>query len=100
MRRINPVTSSRSRELRQSQTTAEYKLWSVLCNRQLDGLKFRRQHPVGKFIVDFYCASTRIVIEVDGGGHLDQEEYDANRTTWLEEHQSLYDLRIRKSCRN
>lgn len=84
MPRINPHTAAHARKLRELQTPAEQKLWSVLCNRQVDGLKFRRQHPMGKFIVDFYCGSNRLVIEVDGGGHLDQEEYDAERTAWLE----------------
>jgi len=55
-----------------------------LCNRQVDGIKFRRQHPIVHFIVDFYCGSSWLVIEVDGGGHLDQKEYDAERTAWLE----------------
>jgi very-short-patch-repair endonuclease len=85
MHRINPQTNARARELRHSQTTVEHKLWSVLCSRQVDDLKFRRQHPIGQFIVDFYCGSVRMVIEVDGVGHLEQEEYDANRTAWLEE---------------
>ncbi|MBE3039407.1 MAG: DUF559 domain-containing protein [Chloroflexi bacterium] len=84
MPRINPHTTAHARKLRELQTLAEQKLWSVLCNRQVGGLKFRRQHPMGQFIVDFYCGSNRLVIEVDGGGHLDQEEYDAERTVWLE----------------
>jgi very-short-patch-repair endonuclease len=84
MPRINPQTTGHARTLRKSQTPAEQKLWSVLSNRQINGIKFRRQHPIGQYIVDFYCGSRRLVIEVDGGGHLDQEEYDAERTTWLE----------------
>jgi len=50
----------------------------------MDDIKFRRQVPIGCFIVDFYCAELRLVIEIDGGSPLDQEEYDTNRTHWLE----------------
>jgi very-short-patch-repair endonuclease len=84
MRRINPKIRKRARELRQDQTPSERKLWARLRDRQLNGLKFRRQHPIGPFITDFYFAARRLMIEIDGGGHLEQEEYDANRTKWLE----------------
>jgi len=50
----------------------------------LKGFKFRRQHPIGAFIVDFYCAKGKLVIEIDGPLHLDQKEYDEYRTEWLE----------------
>lgn len=50
----------------------------------MDGHKFRRQHPVGDYVVDFVCLEARLVVEVDGGQHLDQAEYDAARTRWLE----------------
>ncbi len=50
-------------------TPAEKRLWSALRNKQLDGLKFRRQHPVGNFILDFYCPACKLVIEVDGKIH-------------------------------
>ena len=75
----------RARELRKEQTPAEQKLWSVLRNRNLGGYKFRRQHAIGRFIVDFYCPETRLVIEVDGSVHANQEAYDLMRTHWLED---------------
>ena len=81
---IHPAIRARARELRQPQTPAERVLWGRLRNRQLDGYKFRRQHPIGRFIVDFYCAECRLVIEIDGDTHLDQVEYDQERTAWLE----------------
>ena len=75
------------RELRQSSTEAEKILWEELRNRKLNGLKFRRQHPLDKFIADFYCNEKKIVIELDGGVHDEKEvkEYDANRTYMLGE---------------
>jgi len=75
------------RKLRVNATNAEHLLWQVLCDRQLAGLKFRRQHPCADFIVDFYCHEKRLVIELDGGGHLEpnQESYDMDRTKKLEE---------------
>lgn len=83
--RIPPETRQRARELRQASTPAEQKLWAHLRNRNLGGYKFRRQHPIGPFIADFCCVEVGLVIEVDGGGHLEQAEYDRDRTAWLEE---------------
>jgi len=54
-------------------------------NRQLAGYKFRRQQPIGRFIVDFYCADVKLVIELDGDSHAGQVEYDSARTQWLED---------------
>ncbi|MBL7748987.1 MAG: DUF559 domain-containing protein [Chitinophagaceae bacterium] len=70
------------RELRQSSTKAEKILWEYLRNRKLDGLKFRRQHPIDKFIADFYCHEKKLVIELDGAVHDDKmnAHYDAART--------------------
>lgn len=65
-------------------TDAERKLWNHLRNRQLGGLKFRRQHPIGKYVVDFICFEKDIVIEVDGSQHLENRIYDAERTECLE----------------
>jgi len=65
-------------------TPAEKKLWKVLRGKQLDGLFFRRQHAVGSYIVDFFCAKGKLVIELDSDSHLEQEEYDKERTHWLE----------------
>ena len=73
----------RAKELRKTQTPAEKILWSRLRNRGLCGLKFRRQHPVGPFIADFYCAQHRLVVELDGEVHLGLAEQDASRTTQL-----------------
>jgi very-short-patch-repair endonuclease len=67
-----PSTYERARELRKRQTEAEKKLWRLLRNRQLQGKKFRRQHPYAHFILDFYCAECQLAIEVDGSVHLDE----------------------------
>lgn len=72
----------RARALRRSSTDAENLLWSRLRNRQFHNLKFRRQVPLGRYIVDFYCHELRLVIEADGGQH--SEEVDRLRTEWLE----------------
>jgi very-short-patch-repair endonuclease len=61
-------------------------MWNQLRNRRLAGLKFRRQHPLGPFIADFYCAEKRLVIELDGGIHVEQPGYDQLRTERLIEH--------------
>jgi len=73
-----------ARRLRQELTPAESILWQALRGHQLDGLKFRCQHPVGRFILDFYCPSAKLVIEVDGGIHDQQQVYDQARTEKLE----------------
>jgi len=73
-----------ARRLRQQLTLAETILWAALKGRQLNGLKFRCQHPVGRFIVDFYCPSRKLVIEIDGGSHVQQKAYDQARTEHLE----------------
>jgi very-short-patch-repair endonuclease len=85
--RIHPTIRQRARELRRKQTPAEQRLWQRLRASQLAGHKFRRQHPIGRFIVDFYCAAARLVVEVDGDIHArdDQAAYDAARTEWLED---------------
>jgi very-short-patch-repair endonuclease len=68
-----------------SATAAEALLWKSLKNSQLDGKKFRRQHSVGPYILDFYCPECRLAIELDGAGHSDLStaEYDAKRTQFL-----------------
>jgi imidazole glycerol-phosphate synthase subunit HisF len=74
-------------KLRENQTQAEALLWEELKNKKLDGLKFRRQHPVSRFVVDFYCHTLKLVIELDGGVHKSKEvrENDGNRQHELEE---------------
>lgn len=83
--RIPPAIRQRARQLRQPQTPAEARLWNRLRRRQLNGHYFRRQHPIGRLIVDFCCTKARMVVEVDGDIHAMQQEYDAARTGWLEE---------------
>ena len=70
-------------DLRKSMTNAEKILWKKLKNRKFDGYKFRRQHPIDSFIVDFYCHKLRLAIEVDGKIHQKQKEYDKGRTAEL-----------------
>jgi len=74
----------RAREMRRNTTQAEDTLWKVLRKRNLEIDKFRRQHIIGDYIVDFYCPEKRLVIEVDGGQHAEQEEQDAERSHYLE----------------
>ncbi len=59
-------------------------MWYLLRNRRLAGYKFRRQAPIGKYIVDFLCYERRLIIELDGGQHQEQADYDNERTRWLE----------------
>lgn len=79
------TTIEYAKQLRQRQTDAEIILWNCLRNRKINGCKFRRQHAINKFIVDFYCAEKMLSIEVDGEIHLskEQKEYDENRTKIL-----------------
>ena len=75
----------RARELRQTMTDAERLLWSRLRRRQVHGLHFRRQHPIGPFIADFACTRAKLVIELDGGQHVRLKDKDAARTRRLEQ---------------
>jgi len=74
-----------ARANRREMTPAEKALWDALRNRRLAGLKFRRQHPVDRFILDYFCVEKQLVVEVDGGIHnaLDQAAQDTERTAWL-----------------
>ena len=74
----------KGRELRKNLTDAEKRLWRHIRNRQLLGCKFRRQAPIGKYIVDFVCFEKRVIIELDGGQHALRQEDDHHRTAWLE----------------
>jgi very-short-patch-repair endonuclease len=69
--------------LRTNQTDAEKRLWQALRNRQLAGFKFRRQFPLPPYIADFVCLECRLIVEVDGGQHVEQQEYDDERTRVL-----------------
>ena len=87
--RRDPIATSpleRARGLRRSAATAERTAWRLLRNRRMLGLKFRRQHAIGRFVVDFYCAELRLVLEIDGPVHdgIVKAQYDAARTCWLE----------------
>jgi very-short-patch-repair endonuclease len=75
-----------ARELRRELTPAERALWAVLRGRRLGGLRFRCQHPVGPFVLDFCCPAAKLTIEVDGAVHDSQQEQDAARTEHLEQY--------------
>ena len=75
---------TRERELRQSMTDTEQKLWYLLRDRRLSGFKFRRQHRIGPYYADFVCLGSRLIVEADGGQHLERMQYDAARTHYLE----------------
>ena len=80
------------KELRNNLTPAEALLWKCLKNKQLEGKKFRRQHSINNYILDFYCSSEKLAIELDGEGHHkpNQSEYDCNRDLFL----NSYGIRI------
>jgi very-short-patch-repair endonuclease len=73
-----------ARRLRRNQTDAERVLWFRLRDRRLAGLKFKRQVPIDRYVVDFACAERKLIIEVDGGQHDQRREQDNNRTAALE----------------
>jgi very-short-patch-repair endonuclease len=77
------MPTERARQLRQDATDAERRLWSTLRDRRLSGYRFRRQYPIGPFIVDFACTRHRLIVEADGSQHADSEA-DRWRTAWLE----------------
>ena len=81
--RSNPKTKHRAITLRKESTPAEHKLWSRIRNDQL-GITFRRQHAIGNYIPDFCSQKAKLIIELDGSQHLEQEEYDEERTQYLE----------------
>ena len=72
-----------AREMRQNPTPAEKQLWQALRGKQLGAYRFRQQHVINRFIVDFYCAQAKLVIEIDGASHEEQYAYDATRTEFL-----------------
>ena len=81
---LQSLMKSRARSLRRNSTDAEIILWQHLRDSRLLGYKFRRQVPIGKYIVDFLCEDKAIIIELDGGQHMERESYDQIRTDWLE----------------
>lgn len=72
-----------AREMRVGMTDAEALLWRLLRDRRIEGAKFRRQHPMGRYILDFYCVEKKLCIELDGGQHSDAAGYDVQRDQWL-----------------
>jgi very-short-patch-repair endonuclease len=77
------MPNQKARRLRQSSTDAERRMSSSLRDRRLVMYKFRRQHPIGRFVVDFACTEYELIVEIDGGQHADNTA-DAGRTAWLE----------------
>lgn len=82
MKKLNTL----AKILRKNQTTQEQKLWNILRNRKLLGYKFKRQYPIGNYIVDFVCKELKLIIELDGGQHNTTEGviYDKKRTEYLQ----------------
>jgi very-short-patch-repair endonuclease len=80
------MTTDKARRLRKNLTDAERTVWNSLRSRQFGGYKFRRQQPIGPYIVDFVCFENKLIIELDGGhhDHSQQADYDSVRTAWLE----------------
>ncbi len=82
--RVEYVMKDRARNLRRFQTKTENQLWFALQGRRFSGYKFRRQRIIGAYIVDFACLRGKLIIELDGSQHLDNQAYDQNRTEFLE----------------
>lgn len=81
---VSPVTTARAKRMRREPTYPEYRLWMKLRSGQIGGLRFRRQHPIGPYIVDFFCARAKLAIELDGVSHDDRAAYDDQRTGFLD----------------
>ena len=80
----NKMNITKARLLRKKSTRAEQELWKYLRNKRFKSLKFRRQYPIGPYIVDFVCLNQKLMIELDGRQHLEQIVYDTERTQYLE----------------
>jgi very-short-patch-repair endonuclease len=93
---------TRARTLRKKSSWAEKLLWRMLRNERFSGYKFRRQHPFGKYTLDFYCAEARVVLETDGfqHGHPTQQQHDAERDAFLAQHgivvKRIWNWRLRR----
>ena len=72
-----------ARKLRKNQTKAEERLWSRLRRRQVNGFKFRRQHPIDIYVCDFICIEAKVIVELDGSGHLERTPEDLHRDAFL-----------------
>lgn len=86
IRGVSREVRAAARELRKHPTAAEVVLWQYLRRRQQQGLRFRRQYPLGRFVLDFCCPAIRLAVEIDGEAHAGREERDAARTAELEAH--------------
>jgi very-short-patch-repair endonuclease len=82
---LTAMNRDRARDLRRNMTDAERRLWSALRYRQLGGCRFRRQAPLGPYIVDYVCLEKKLIVELDGGQHFIRTKEDAKRTLWLNE---------------
>jgi very-short-patch-repair endonuclease len=76
------LLTARARELRRNSTKPEVKLWNVLRGDPL-GVSFRRQHPIGPYVLDFYCPALKLAVELDGSQHFDRQDHDRRRTFYL-----------------
>ena len=92
----NPSLQSKRKDLRNNSTSAESTLWNMLKNKQVMGMKFRRQHSVGPYILDFYCPQIRLCIELDGHNHFTSigDTQDDARSEYLLKHHSIQVLRV------
>ena len=90
IRGVASAVQQAATELRENLTPAEQRLWEELRAKRLGGLRFRAQHPVGQFILDFYCPAHKLAVELDGNVHAGNEEQDAARTA----HLSAYGYRV------
>jgi len=82
-KKLTPEGVAKARTLRRTPTEAERRMWNLLRNRSVQGMKFVRQFPIGPFVVDFACRERMLVVEVDGSRHVDDEAYDDRRTAFL-----------------
>jgi very-short-patch-repair endonuclease len=83
-KRTSPIIFGRAKQLHRNLTPAEARLWARLRAHRLKDVHFRNQHAIGKYVVDFCSPRRKLIIELDGAQHLEQEAYDAERTSFLE----------------
>jgi very-short-patch-repair endonuclease len=83
-KRTTPKTFGHAKQLHRNMTPAEVKLWARLRAHRLNGIHFRNQHAIGRYVVDFCAPRKKLIIEMDGSQHLEQEQYDEERTEYLE----------------
>ena len=83
-KRTTPKVFGHAKQLHRNMTPAEVKLWARLRAHRLEGVHFRNQHAIGNYVVDFCAPRKKLIIELDGSQHLEQEEYDKERTEYLE----------------